>query len=83
MILSNGGYAVMDRLVEQQGSKAPWPSFGVDIAGMSRAFGCPARTVAEHGELLQTLDEVLPGLAGAHRAAAARGRGRARTSFAP
>ena len=33
VILSNGGYAVMDRLVEQQGSKGPWPSFGVDIAG--------------------------------------------------
>jgi benzoylformate decarboxylase len=62
VILSNGGYAVMDRLVEQQGSKGPWPSFGVDIAGMSRALGCPARTIAEHGELLETLDDVLPGL---------------------
>jgi benzoylformate decarboxylase len=62
VILSNGGYAVMDRLVEQQGSKGPWPSFGVDIGGMSRALGCPARTIAEHGDLLQTLDDVLPGL---------------------
>jgi benzoylformate decarboxylase len=62
VILSNGGYAVMDRLVEQQGSKGPWPSFGVDIAGMSRALGCPARTIAEHSELLETLDDVLPGL---------------------
>ncbi len=39
-------------------------AFGVDVAGLARAFGCPARTVHEHGELLQTLDEVLPGLAG-------------------
>jgi benzoylformate decarboxylase len=62
VILSNGGYAVMDRLVEQRGGKGPWPGFGVDIAGMSRALGCPARTIAEHGDLLQTLDEVLPGL---------------------
>lgn len=62
VILSNGGYAVMDRLVEQQGSKGPWPGFGVDLAGMSQALGCPARTIAEHDELLQTLDEVLPGL---------------------
>ena len=62
VILSNGGYAVMDRLVEQQGSKGPWPSFGVDIAGLSRALGCSARAVAGHGELLQALDEVLPGL---------------------
>jgi benzoylformate decarboxylase len=62
VILSNGGYAVMDRLVEQRGSKGPWPGFGVDVAGMSRALGCPARTITEHGDLLQTLDEVLPGL---------------------
>ena len=27
------------------------------------ALGCPARTIAEHGELLEVLDEVVPGLA--------------------
>ena len=64
MILSNGGYAVMDRLAEQHGGTAPWPGFGVDVAGLARAFGCPARTVAGHGELLEALDEVVPGLAG-------------------
>jgi benzoylformate decarboxylase len=63
VILSNGGYAVMDRLSEQHGGTAPWPSFGVDVAGLARAFGCPARTVREHGELLATLDDVVPGLA--------------------
>jgi benzoylformate decarboxylase len=63
VILSNGGYAIMDRLVEQHGA-APWPSFGVDVAGLARAFGCPAKTVHEHDDLLQTLDEVLPGLGG-------------------
>ena len=62
VILSNGGYAIMDRLVEQHGGAAPWPGFGVDVAGLARAFGCPARTVAGHGELLETCDEVLPGL---------------------
>ncbi len=62
VILSNGGYAVMDKLMEQQGGKAPWPGFAVDIAGIARAFGCPARTVSEHGELLATLDEVVPSL---------------------
>ena len=74
VILSNGGYAIMDRLAEQHGGTAPWPSFEVDVAGLARAFGCPARTVAEHGELLEVLDEVVPGLARARRAAAARGR---------
>ncbi len=64
VILSNGGYAIMDRLVEQHGGAAPWPAFGVDVAGLARAFGCPARTVSEHGELLEVFDEVLPGLGG-------------------
>ena len=63
VILSNGGYAVMDRLSEQHGGTAPWPAFGVDVAGLARAFGCPARTLREHGELLSALDEVVPGLA--------------------
>ena len=62
VILANGGYAIMDRLAEQQGGAVPWPGFGVDIAGLARAFGCPARNVREHDELLQTFDEVLPGL---------------------
>jgi benzoylformate decarboxylase len=63
VILANGGYAIMDRLAEQAGGTAPWPGFTVDVAGLARAFGCPARTVRGHAELLETLDEVLPGLA--------------------
>jgi benzoylformate decarboxylase len=64
VILSNGGYAIMDRLAEQHGGAAPWPSFGVDVAGLARAFGCPAQTVTGHDELLHALDDVLPGLGG-------------------
>jgi len=63
VILSNGGYAIMDRLAEQHGGTAPWPGFGVDVAGLARAFGCPARSVDGHGELLEVFDEVLPDLA--------------------
>ncbi len=63
VILANGGYAIMDRLAEQQGGSAPWPSFGVDVAGLARAFGCDARKIEEHDELLAVLDEVVPGLA--------------------
>jgi benzoylformate decarboxylase len=63
VILANGGYAIMDRLAEQVGGTSPWPGFAVDVTGLARAFGCPARKVSEHGELLETLDEVLPGLA--------------------
>ncbi len=62
VILSNGGYAIMDRLAEQHGGRVPWPGFGVDVAGLARAFGCPARTVSAHDELLATFDEVLPTL---------------------
>jgi benzoylformate decarboxylase len=62
VVLSNGGYAIMDRLAEEHGGRVPWPGFGVDVAGLARAFGCPARTVSAHDELLATFDEVLPTL---------------------
>lgn len=63
VILVNGGYAIMDRLAEQHGGAVPWPGFGVDVAGLARALGCPARTVKTHDELLAAFDDVLPGLA--------------------
>jgi benzoylformate decarboxylase len=63
VILANGGYAIMDRLAEQDGGTAPWPGFAVDVAGLARALGCEARNVSDHAELLEVLDEVLPGLA--------------------
>jgi benzoylformate decarboxylase len=67
VILSNGGYAVMDRLAERQGGAPPWPRLdGIDIPGLARAFGCPAHRITEHGELIAALDEVVPGL-GARR----------------
>jgi benzoylformate decarboxylase len=60
VVLANGGYAVMDRLAEQQDQAAPWPGFGnIDIAAMARAQGCPARRVESLGELLGALDEVV------------------------
>ncbi|HSC73324.1 MAG TPA: thiamine pyrophosphate-dependent enzyme [Gaiellaceae bacterium] len=64
VILSNGGYAIMDRLAERAGGEAPWPQFAdVDIAGMARAFGCESRRIERHDELLAALDEVVPDLA--------------------
>jgi benzoylformate decarboxylase len=64
VILSNGGYAIMDRLAERIGGKPPWPEFAdVDIAGLARAFGCEARRLDHHDELLAALDEVVPTLA--------------------
>jgi benzoylformate decarboxylase len=63
VIIANGGYAVMDRLAERDGGRPPWPGFAIDIGGLARAFGCPARRVTEHAELLAVLDEALPDLA--------------------
>ena len=64
VILSNGGYAIMDRLAERAGGRPPWPGFGeVDIAGVARCFGCDARTIGTHAELVATLDEAIPSLA--------------------
>jgi benzoylformate decarboxylase len=62
VVLSNGGYAIMDRLAEIHGSAGPWPAIHVDVAGLARALGCPARTVETHAELLDALDELAPTL---------------------
>jgi benzoylformate decarboxylase len=63
VILSNGGYVVMDRLAERHGGAAPWPAFGeLELATIARGFGCPARRIAGHDELVETLDEVVPTL---------------------
>jgi benzoylformate decarboxylase len=64
VILSNGGYAIMDRLAERQGAAGPWPGFEeVDVATIARGFGCPARKLTTHEELAAALDEVVPTLA--------------------
>jgi len=63
VILSNRGYAIMDRLAERRGAAGPWPPFEVDVAGMAIAQGCAARRIATYDELVETLDEVVPELA--------------------
>jgi benzoylformate decarboxylase len=63
VILSNGGYAIMDRLAERVEREPPWPSFDVDVAALARAFGCPARRITTHDDLTRALDEIVPTLA--------------------
>jgi len=64
VVLSNGGYAIMDRLAERHGEDAPWPGFGeIELAAVARGFGCPARRLETHEELLAALDETIPTLA--------------------
>ena len=61
VVLANGGYAVMDRLAEQQGQTAPWPAFPeVDVAAVAAGFGCATRRIRTHDELLGAFDDVLP-----------------------
>ena len=66
VVLSNGRYAVMDRLAEANGGgKAPWPAFEeVSISGLAASFGCPTLRVDSYEQLLAVLDEVIPSLAG-------------------
>ena len=64
VILSNGGYAIMDRLAERSGDEGPWPGFAeIEIAAVARGFGCEARRVTTYDELLDALDETIPTLA--------------------
>lgn len=63
VIMSNGGYAVMDRLAVNAGGKPPWPSFGeISVSTIAAGLGCPARRVETYDHLVATLDEVIPQL---------------------
>jgi benzoylformate decarboxylase len=63
VILSNGGYAIMDRLAERAGGTPPWPQFDeVDIAGLARSFGCASQRIETHDELIAAFEELVPTL---------------------
>jgi benzoylformate decarboxylase len=64
IVFANGGYAIMDKLAERSGAgKAPWPSFPeVRLSALATAFGCPARRISSYAELVEVLEEVVPGL---------------------
>jgi benzoylformate decarboxylase len=65
VVLANGRYAVMDALARRAGGTAAWPAFeSVDLGAIARGLGCPTVRVEKYDELVATLDEVLPGLAG-------------------
>jgi benzoylformate decarboxylase len=65
VVLANGRYAIMDALARRSGGAAAWPAFeSVDVGAIARALGCPSVRVETHSDLVSTLDEVLPGLAG-------------------
>ena len=61
VILSNGGYAIMDRLAERQAGAGPGRRSTSTSPG-SRGLRAATRRISEHGELVETLDEVIPTL---------------------
>jgi benzoylformate decarboxylase len=63
VVLSNGGYAIMDALAAQANGQPPWPSFSdVDIGQLARSLGCPSVRVQTCGELARVLDDTIPTL---------------------
>jgi benzoylformate decarboxylase len=62
IVLSNGRYAVMDRLAEMSGKSAVWPAFDLEISALAQTFGCEARRIERHDELIGALDEAVPTL---------------------
>jgi benzoylformate decarboxylase len=58
VVLANGRYAVMDRLAEGHGGKAPWPAFPeVSVSGLAQSLGCLSVRVDD----LASLEEALSG----------------------
>jgi benzoylformate decarboxylase len=63
VILSNGGYAIMDRLAERHDLAPPWPGFEVDIAAVARAQGCGGARHTGHAPRGPPRDKVFTGRA--------------------
>lgn len=64
LVLANGRYAVMDRLADRRGGKAPWPSFPeVSVSTLAAGFGVQALRVESAAELAASLPDICTGLA--------------------
>jgi benzoylformate decarboxylase len=64
VVLSNGGYAIMDRLAEQAGDhQPPWPAFGaLSISALAAGLGSSAERIATYAEVRTRLTEIVPTL---------------------
>ncbi len=64
VVISNGGYAIMNWLAAREGGKPPWPSFDdIDVGRLAESLGCESVRVTTHGELDDVLDRVASSLA--------------------
>jgi benzoylformate decarboxylase len=60
LVLSNGGYAIMDAQAHERGGSGAWPAFGaIDIAGMAQCMGCPSVRINDHDGLIGTLEPAI------------------------
>lgn len=63
IVMSNGGYRVMDRLAHNAGSTPPWPGFEeISLSKLAGGLGCPAQRIESLDDLIATLDEIIPTL---------------------
>ena len=60
VILSNGGYAIMDRLAEQHGGGAPWPCFESTSRAWRGRSGARRAPSPSTESCCEVLDEVVP-----------------------
>ena len=64
LVLANGRYAVMDRLADRRGGKAPWPAFPeVSVSTLASGFGVRAVRLETADQLAATLPDLCAGLA--------------------
>jgi len=65
VVLANGGYAIMDRLMEMEDASPRWPGFPeIDFVALARAFGCAAEMVVTPDELERSFDDAVASLDG-------------------
>ena len=63
VVMSNGGYRVMDRLAHNAGATPPWPAFEeISLSTLAAGFGCPSLRIETTAELIEALDEIVPTL---------------------
>lgn len=64
LVMANGRYAVMDRLADRRGGKAPWPAFPeLSVATIARGMGVPAQHVGNAATLHRVLPDICRNLA--------------------
>jgi benzoylformate decarboxylase len=64
LVMANGRYAVMDRLADRRGGKAPWPAFPeVSVSTLAAGFGVRSVHIDSAAELAETLPDICAGLA--------------------